>query len=171
MPEYELALLHAKWCGHCVRFYPENEKNNDNEKNNENKNENKNKNKKGGSKALTWGEVKKEVKIPCVEFEEGDLEKEHKGYDIKSIKEAAQGWPTLVFLVRNNNNENFRPHSYFEGNRTNINDFHKAIESISEKNSILSGGGINMVNKYRTKYKKYKQLYADLMVKYKQLNH
>ena len=174
MPEYELALLYANWCGHCKIFYPENEKIDDaNKKDNENKNT-----KKGRSRDLTWGQVKEQVrdKISCVQFEEGDLEKEHEGYDMNDIKHAPQGWPTLLFLVKENKNDNFKPHSYFGGDRTNIEEFYKAIDKVkSGKAEQLSGGatggGIQMVNRYRTKYKKYKQLYADLLVKYKQLKH
>ena len=163
MPDYELALLHAKWCGHCNSFYPENERGT------ENKNT-----KKGGGKTLTWGQVKEQVKdkISCIQFEEGDLEKEHEGYDIKAIKGSVQGWPTLLFLVKEEENDKLKPHSYFEEDRTNIDHFHKAIDKVkSGKAGQLSGGAIQMVNKYRTKYKKYKQLYADLLVKYKQLKY
>lgn len=152
MAEYQLVLLHAKWCGHCQRFNPEDGKK---------------------SKTLTWLDVKDKVKdkIKCMQFEEKELESDVKGWDMDALRSSSQGWPTLLFVVRNNENELYIPHSYFEGNRDNINDFIKAIDDVlkSEKKPILSGGGISMINKYRTKYKKYKQLYADLLKEYKKL--
>ncbi len=147
MSDYKLALLYAHWCHYCKRFNPKDGDNGDN---------------------VTWNDVKKKVKIDCVEFEEGDLDKLKDEYDMESIKEAVQGWPTVLMLVKVNGK--YKPHSYFEGNRQNIDDFNSFISSVVEgKKPILSGGGISMVNKYRNKYKKYKNLYADLMLKYKNL--
>jgi len=150
MTDYQLVLLHAKWCGYCKRFNPSD---------------------KASGDRLTWKDVKEKVKdkMKCAEFEEGDLEKDHDGYDMDSIKESIQGWPTLIFLVKEDGK--YKPHSYFEGSRDKIEDFHTEIERVlkSDKKAILSGGGIPTVNRYRAKYKKYKQLYADLLTKYKQL--
>ena len=152
MPDYQLVLLHADWCGHCKRFNP--------------------KEGKEGNR-ITWSNVKDKVKdkIKCMQFEERELNEDKKGWDMESLRNAGQGWPTLLFVVRNNDNDEYKPHSYFEGNRENIDDFFKAIDDVlkSEKKPILSGGGIPMINKYRTKYKKYKQLYADLLKQYKEL--
>lgn len=154
MPDYQLVLLHADWCGHCQRFNPKDGKN-----------------KSGNS--LTWSDVKDKVKdkMKCMQFEEKELNNDVKGWDMDSLKKAAQGWPTLLFVVRNNDTDEYKPHSYFEGNRENIDDFFQAIDDVlkSQKKPILSGGGIPMINKYRTKYKKYKQLYADLLKEYKKL--
>jgi thiol-disulfide isomerase/thioredoxin len=152
MTEYQLVLLHAKWCGHCRNFNPQKDESGD---------------------KLTWNKVKDKVKdkIYCAEFEEQELNKEIEGYDMDSLRKASQGWPTLLFVIKENDKDKFKPHSYFEGNRGDINDFFEAIDGVlkSEKKSILSGGGIPMINRYRTKYKKYKQLYADLLTKYKEL--
>ena len=152
MPEFKLVLLHAKWCGHCKSFNPE-------------------KNNKGDK--LTWKDVKEKIKdkIECAEFEEQELNNSNDDYDMDSLREAAQGWPTLLFVVKENDNDKFKPHSYFEGNRGDIDDFFEAVDGVlkSTKKPILAGGGISMVNKYREKYKKYKQLYADLLQKYKEI--
>ena len=152
MAEYKLVLLYAKWCGHCQRFNPSTDNN---------------------SSDLTWAKVKAAVKtkINCHEFEEGDLETDHTGYDIDSIKDATKGWPTLLFLVKEKDSEKFKPHVYFEGNRSKIEDFHEAISQVTEgkvKSILLGGSGLSS-NKYRLKYKKYKQLYANIMKKYKEL--
>jgi thiol-disulfide isomerase/thioredoxin len=152
MSDYQLVLLHAKWCHYCKKFNPKEGESGD---------------------KLTWSAVKDKVKdkIKCTEFEEQDLNNEKEGYDMDSLKKASQGWPTLLFIVRENENDNFKPHSYFEGNRANIEDIFEAIDEVlkSQKKPILSGGGIPMVNRYRLKYKKYKQLYADLLKQYKEL--
>ena len=152
MPDYQLVLLHADWCGHCKRFNP--------------------KEGKSGNR-LTWSDVKDKVKdkINCMQFEEKELNNDVKGWDLESLKKASQGWPTLLFVVRNDDTDAYKPHSYFEGNRENIDDFFQAIDDVlkSEKKPILSGGGIPVINRYRAKYKKYKQLYADLLKEYKKL--
>jgi len=155
MPDYQLVLLHAKWCGHCKKFNPQDG----------------NSEKSGNS--LIWSDVKDKVKdkIKCMEFEEQELNNDKKGWDMESLRNASQGWPTLLFVVKENDNDKYAFDSYFEGNRENIDDFFKAIDNVkkSEKKKILSGGGIPMINKYRTKYKKYKQLYADLLKEYKEI--
>ncbi len=152
MSDYQLVLLHADWCGHCKHFNP--------------------KEGKSGNR-LTWSDVKDKVKdkMRCMQFEEKELNEDKEGWDMESLRKASQGWPTLLFVVRNNVQDEYKPHSYFEGNRENIDDFFTAIDDVlkSEKKPILSGGGIPMINKYRTKYKKYKQLYADLLKQYKEL--
>lgn len=152
MPDYQLVLLHASWCHFCKQFNPKEGESGD---------------------KLTWSTVKDKVKdkIKCTEFEEQDLNKDKKGWDIESLKKAQQGWPTLLFVVKNNEGADYKPHSYYEGNRKDINDFFEAIDGVlkSEKKPILSGGGISTINTYRGKYKKYKQLYADLLKKYKEL--
>jgi len=154
MPDYQLVLLHADWCGHCKLFNPKEGKS------------------KGG-KRLIWPDVKDKVKdkIKCMQFEEKELDRNVEGWDMESLKNAAQGWPTLLFVVRNDENDEYKPHSYFEGNRENIGDFFEAIDDVvkSEKKPILSGGGIPVINRYRSKYKKYKQLYADLLKEYKKI--
>lgn len=153
MPDYQLVLLHANWCGHCKQFNPKEGKSGD---------------------RLTWSDVKDKVKdkIRCMQFEEKELNEDKEGWDMESLRKASQGWPTLLFVVRNNNNDTYKPHSYFEGDREIIDDFITAIDDVlkEEKKPILSGGGIPMINKYRTKYKKYKQLYANLLKQYKELN-
>ena len=150
MTDYQLVLLHAKWCGHCKRFNP--------------------KKREDGDK-LTWLDVKNKVKdkIKCTEFEEQELNEDKEGWDMESLRNTAQGWPTLLFVVKKDNK--YKPHSYFEGNRGDINDFIEAIDGVINETTkpILSGGGIKMVNMYRLKYKKYKQLYADLIKKYNKL--
>jgi thiol-disulfide isomerase/thioredoxin len=155
MPDYQLVLLHAEWCGHCNRFNPK-----------------EGKEVKGGN-ILTWSDVKKKVehKMKCMQFEEKELENDIDGWDMESLRNAGQGWPTLLFVVKNNEAEKYKPHSYFEGNRDKIDDFFIAIDKVlkSKNSSILSGGEMSMVNKYRTKYKKYKELYANLLKEYKKI--
>ena len=155
MSDYQLVLLHADWCGHCKHFNPKEET------------EGKSRNR------LIWSDVKDKVKdkMKCMQFEEKELNEDKQGWDMESLRKASQGWPTLLFVVRNNENDDYKPHSYFEGNRENIDDFFKAVDDVlkSEKKPILTGGGIPMINKYRAKYKKYKQLYADLLKQYKEL--
>ena len=85
------------------------------------------------------------------------MEKEHDIYDIKAIKGSVEGWPTLLFLVKEKENDKFKPHSYFEGDRTSIDEFHKAIDEVKTGKVVqlfggATGGGIGMVNRYRTKY-------------------
>jgi hypothetical protein len=154
MPDYQLVLLHANWCGHCKLFNPKEGKSN-------------------SSDRLVWPDVKEKVrdKIKCMQFEEKELDRDVKGWDMDSLKKASQGWPTLLFVVKNDNDDEYRPHSYFEGDRENIDDFYREIDGVlkSEKKAILSGGGISTINKYRQKYKKYKQLYASLLKEHKKL--
>lgn len=152
MSEYQLVLLHAKWCHYCKQFNPQEGDSGD---------------------KLTWSVVKDKVKdkIKCIEFEEQELNEDKKGWDMDSIRKASQGWPTLLFVIKNNENDNYKLHSYFEGDRGQINNFFEAIDGVlkSEQKSILSGGNISSINKYRLKYKKYKQLYADLLKQYNEL--
>jgi len=152
MSEYQLVLLHAKWCHYCKQFNPKEGERGD---------------------KLTWLDVKNKVKdkIKCTEFEEQELNEDKKGWDMDSIRKASQGWPTLLFVIKNNENDNYKLHSYFEGDRGQINNFFEAIDGVvkSEQKSILSGGNISTINKYRLKYKKYKQLYADLLKQHNEL--
>lgn len=111
MPDYQLVLLHAEWCGHCKRFNPK-------------------KNEEGDS--LTWSDVKEKVKnkVKCMQFEEKELEKDVDGWDLESLKKASQGWPTLLFVVKENDNDEYKFHSHFTGNRRDIKDFFKAIDNV-----------------------------------------
>ena len=158
-----LVLCYAKWCGHCTRYYIKNEDGTEKEI----------KISKDGP--TTWQEVRDyvEEKLKCnvTQFEETEL-KENKNKDFNLESMIPEGWPTIMMCKRSNEKEKYEKYRLFKGDRTNLEDIRQFIkncisgeEEKEEKEGKQTGGSTD----YRIKYKKYKQMYSDLVNKYNTL--
>lgn len=183
-----LVLCYANWCGHCTRYYiKEDGKEKEIEKDSPLKNLKELKELKDGDKlpeVQTWQEVREYVekvlnkcKVTQLEHKEivpddnatkdevEEFYKKNLEFDLKTMK--PDGWPTIMMCKRENEKEKYKFFRLFKGYRTNLEHIKKFIEDcingVEEKNQ--EGGGID----YRMKYKKYKQLYSELVDKYNTL--
>jgi len=148
-----LVLLYANWCGHCRDFYLK-----DNSGKPLELSEIKDK------ELITWQRVKKECGVKTMEFESEELKKGRvvDGVDLKELSEYVQSWPTIVMLEKNG--DKYKILKQYKGFRDNMDNFHNFINECKETTK-QEGGSVN----YRTKYKKYKVMYRDLLKKYKQI--
>jgi thiol-disulfide isomerase/thioredoxin len=149
-----LVLLYANWCGHCRDFYVKDNTDKPLELNEIDKNK------------VSWQKVKKECDIKTLQFEETELKQGGKveGIDLKDLHSYVNSWPTIVMLQKEG--EKYKILKQYKGSRNNIKDFKQFITECTEPFKIKQDGG--SVN-YRTKYKKYKVMYRDLLLKYKQI--
>jgi hypothetical protein len=166
-----LVLCYANWCAHCTSYYIKNEDRKEIDIKDISKVKEE---KKIPDDVKTWQEVREyvEKKLNCkvTQFEdEADFEQnENSEFDLINMK--PKGWPTIMMCKRKNEKEKYERFSIFEGNRTSLADIKKFVEDCISGNvqkSEQTGGSID----YRMKYKKYKQMYSELVHKYNTLKH
>ncbi len=149
-----LVLLYANWCGHCTDFYLKDNSGKPLELSDIDKNK------------ISWQKVKKECDVKTMEFESQQLKKGGvvDGVDLKELNEYVQSWPTIVMLQKQKDGNKYEILKQYKGFRDNIENFKNFIKECKETTK-QEGGSVN----YRTKYKKYKVMYRDLLKKYKQI--
>jgi thiol-disulfide isomerase/thioredoxin len=148
MSKIELQLYYASWCGHCKVFKP------------------------------TWEIIQKElpkekklddIKLSFYDCEDTFIENDLKAKDVEKSGIHIKSYPTLILKI------DTEYHVYPPVDRTydTIKQFilcklNKASDKecdIFKAESQQKGGNTN----YRNKYKKYKELYHDLLIKYHEL--
>jgi thiol-disulfide isomerase/thioredoxin len=144
----EVQFYYADWCGYCVRFKP------------------------------TWAVIKtnmpkdkdlEKVNLTFHECEDSNLSGDLEAKSVENFGIKIDSYPTLVLKIKN------EYHRY----PTDKRDYELIKKFIQWKAGLIKmpeefkeDTEINKQNggdKYRMKYKKYKQLYKDIMIKYQEL--
>jgi hypothetical protein len=168
----KIVLVHANWCGHCTRYFPKDFS----EKLTE---ERKNKIKESELQSLKWQEVvellnKEQIMTDDLEQEVMEniylkeqgtkkfVECENGKYNCIDISKKVTGYPTIIAVVEKEDNgvSYYEQYDTFKGNRFSFK------EILAFARGEQTGGA---VQRYRNKYKKYKQMYAELAKKYNKL--
>ena len=176
-----LVLCYAEWCGHCEEFVAPSDKN-----------------------RLSWSTVKKEIGIPCTQFEDKVLnnkEMSEKGkkisesivkmpsdpdsnlFDLSELVNNVNGWPSILMCIKGDNGK-YTILKKYNGSRETIKNFTDFVEECiknksdnrkeereeredkkGEKDELRGGNRVD----YQKKYKKYKNMYAELVIKYNKL--
>jgi len=158
MIEINLVLIYATWCGHCNNFFP---------KDNYDPN-----------RTDTWQYVKSNIKTKFDEYvSHYKINKQYKFLDCIECEQkeyknqfgGVNGFPTIrvAFNDTEHGKRSVYDHPY---KRTLDSIFDTTIESFfdftglsKQKKITQSGGQHTIINKYRNKYHKYKQLYVNLL--------
>lgn len=148
--EVELQLYYANWCGYCVRFKP------------------------------TWEIIKenmpkdkdlKNVTLLFHECEDSAINNDEKAKDVEKSGFKIKSYPTLLLKLNNkyiqfpSDNRDYEVIKKFILCKTNQGD---CLESNTQNSEHNQQGGKNNVD-YRKKYKKYKELYKGILIKYSEL--
>jgi hypothetical protein len=165
-----LVLCYAEWCGHCEEFVAPSDK-----------------------ERLKWSTVKEEIGIPCTQFEEKSLngkqpsdkakkideqiiklssDPDAKLFDLDELVNSVNGWPTIFMCIKGNDGK-YTILKKYSGSRETVKNFTDFVEECmknksdnkGEKDELKGGNSVD----YQKKYKKYKNMYADLVIKYNKL--